>query len=247
MTIIDAALSCLTSRSSGPPPKSRICIITNAIVTPPLHQPESFFLGLLLPHVVPSAAVRADIRHSQRTQLPSLSNDSPEEVHIVPHPFANSISLLIVSNRAALTVPSFLSKLAVSLLSEPSHWLEALSSILPHSKPWCLLLINFHHLEASYCTSSLNQITSPVYPPLLPGKHVDLLLQHDVQEYCHVFVSMSEAKLIRFELKAMCDSSLFFVSKNNPLTLRVVIDAQRSKRRFKKPPWCPSARLRLCV
>ena len=62
----------------------------------------------------------------------------------------------------ALTVPSFLSTLALCLLSESSHWLEALSSVLPHSKPWSLLLVNFHYLEASCCTSSLkpNHISS---------------------------------------------------------------------------------------
>ena len=43
----------------------------------------------------------------------------------------------------------------------------------------------------------------------LPGKIGDSVLQHDAKEDCQFSVSMSEAKLIRFDLNARCDCGLF--------------------------------------
>ena len=76
-----------------------------------------------------------------------------------------------------------------------------------------------------------------------PGCYVDPILEHDPKQYAEFVTQMYRCKLVRFDVEPVCSCGLFFVTKkpkaDGSVKLRLVIDARRSNRLFKKPPWCP--------
>ena len=77
----------------------------------------------------------------------------------------------------------------------------------------------------------------------LPGCYVDPVLEHDPVKYAGLVADMYRCKLVRFYVHPVSNCGLFFVSKkpkpDGSVRLRFVIDARRSKRLFREPPWCP--------
>ena len=76
-----------------------------------------------------------------------------------------------------------------------------------------------------------------------PGCHVDPILEHDPKQYAGFVAQMYRSKLVCFDVVPVCSCGLFLVTKkpkaDGTVKLRLVIDARRSNRLFKKPPWCP--------
>ena len=77
----------------------------------------------------------------------------------------------------------------------------------------------------------------------LPGCYVDPILEHDPVQYAGFVADMYRCKLVCFDVTPVSKCGLFFVSKkpkpDGTVRLRLVIDARRSNRLFRKPPWCP--------
>ena len=77
----------------------------------------------------------------------------------------------------------------------------------------------------------------------LPGCYVDPILEHDPVQYAGFVADMYRCKLARFDVTPVSKCGLFFVSKkpkpDGTVRLRLVIDARRSNRLFREPPWCP--------
>ncbi len=73
----------------------------------------------------------------------------------------------------------------------------------------------------------------------LPGKHMDLVLDSCETLYAEFLVELFISQVVRFDLEARCDVGCFFLTKKAPGWLRLVIDARRANRLFRKPPWCP--------
>ncbi len=83
------------------------------------------------------------------------------------------------------------------------------------------------------------EIASVLADTETPGLYTDPCLAHNPRAYASFVVRLYKAGLLRFDVKTRSQVGFFCVTKKRKGSLRLVIDARRVNRLFKKAPWCP--------